>query len=80
MKYGVRNRIRAKVKSVRKGDVISLVKFTVTDPHEMASVLTTESVDHLKVIDVMLLPPLIEMLYFTLVTISDIMHLFSFPN
>ena len=26
-----------------------LVKFTVTDPHEMASVLTTESVDHLNI-------------------------------
>ena len=49
MKYGARNTIRAKVKSVRKGDVMSLVKFIVTDPHEMASVLTTESVDHLNI-------------------------------
>jgi len=49
MKYGARNRIRAKVKSVKKGDVMSLVKFDVTDPHEMASVLTTESVDHLNI-------------------------------
>jgi molybdate transport system regulatory protein len=49
MRYGARNRIRAKVKSVRKGDVMSLVKFIVTDPHEMASVLTTESVDHLNI-------------------------------
>jgi molybdopterin-binding protein len=48
MKYGARNRIRAKVKSIKKGDVMSLVKFTVTDPHEMASVLTTESVKDLK--------------------------------
>ena len=48
MKYGARNRIRAKVKSINKGDVMSLVKFTVTDPHEMASVLTTESVNDLK--------------------------------
>jgi molybdopterin-binding protein len=48
MKYGARNQIRAKVKSINKGDVMSLVKFTVTDPHEMASVLTTESVNHLK--------------------------------
>ena len=47
MKYGARNQIRAKVKSINKGDVMSLVKFTVTDPHDMASVLTTESVDHL---------------------------------
>jgi molybdopterin-binding protein len=49
MKYGARNRIRAKVKSIKKGDVMSLVKFTVTDPHEMASVLTTESVDDLEI-------------------------------
>jgi molybdopterin-binding protein len=48
MKYGARNQIRAKVKSINKGDVMSLVKFTVTDPHDMASVLTTESVNHLK--------------------------------
>jgi len=49
MKYGARNRIRAKVSSIKKGDVMSLVKFTVTEPHEMASVLTTESVDHLNI-------------------------------
>jgi molybdopterin-binding protein len=48
MKYGARNQIRAKVKSINKGDVMSLVKFTVTYPHDMASVLTTESVNHLK--------------------------------
>jgi molybdopterin-binding protein len=49
MKYGARNRIRATVKSVKKGEVMSLIKFTVADPHEMASVLTTESVDDLKI-------------------------------
>jgi molybdopterin-binding protein len=49
MKYGARNKIRAKVKSIKKGDVMSLVKFAVSDPHEMASVLTTESVDHLNI-------------------------------
>lgn len=49
MKYGARNRIRAKVNSIKKGDVMSLVKFSITDPHEMASVLTTESVDDLKI-------------------------------
>jgi molybdopterin-binding protein len=48
MKYGARNRIKAKVKSVKNGDVMSLVKFDVTTPHEMASVLTTESVEHLQ--------------------------------
>lgn len=44
MKYGARNSISAKVKSVKKGDVMSLVWFDVS-PCEMASVLTTESLD-----------------------------------
>lgn len=47
MKYGARNRIAARVKSVQRGEVMSLVKFSVTEPHEMASVLTTESVNDL---------------------------------
>lgn len=49
MEFGARNKIRGKVKSIKKGDVMSLVKYTVTDPHEMASVLTTESLDDLDV-------------------------------
>lgn len=48
MKYGARNRLRAKVTSIKKGDVMSLVKFSVTDPQEMASVLTTESAEELQ--------------------------------
>jgi molybdopterin-binding protein len=48
MKYGARNRIKDKVKSIKNGDVMSLVKFDITTPHEMASVLTTESVEHLQ--------------------------------
>lgn len=47
MKYGARNKITAKVKSVKKGDVMSLVKFDITSPAEMASVLTTESLEDL---------------------------------
>jgi molybdopterin-binding protein len=47
MKYGARNQIRGTVTSVKKGDVMSLVKFKVTDPVEMASVLTTESLEDL---------------------------------
>lgn len=47
MKFGARNTIAAKVKSVKKGDVMSLVKFEVSVPVEMASVLTTESADDL---------------------------------
>jgi len=49
MKYGARNQITGTVKSVKKGDVMSLVKFDVTAPHEMASVLTTESLEDLGV-------------------------------
>lgn len=48
MKYGARNNITATVKSIKKGEVMSLVKFDVTVPSEMASVLTTESVEHLE--------------------------------
>jgi molybdate transport system regulatory protein len=47
MKYGARNRIVAKVTSIKKGDVMSLVKFDVQDPPKMSSVLTTESVEDL---------------------------------
>ncbi|MBD3345832.1 MAG: molybdenum-binding protein [Chitinivibrionales bacterium] len=47
MKYGARNNITAKVQSIKKGDVMSLVKFEVMVPSEMASVLTTESVENL---------------------------------
>jgi molybdate transport system regulatory protein len=48
MKYGARNNIHAKVTSIKKGDVMSLVKFEVTLPAEMASVLTTESVEDMR--------------------------------
>lgn len=48
MKYGARNNVSATVTSVKKGDVISLVTFEVEVPTQMASVLTTESADHLE--------------------------------
>lgn len=48
MKYGARNEVIASVKSVKTGDVMSLVKFDVTQPCEMASVITTESAEHLQ--------------------------------
>jgi molybdate transport system regulatory protein len=47
MKYGARNKIMAKVTSVKKGDIMSLAKFEVTVPIQMASVLTTESLEEL---------------------------------
>lgn len=45
MRYGARNTIKAKVKSVKKGDVMSLVKFEAISATDMSSVLTTESVE-----------------------------------
>ena len=48
MKYGARNCIKGKVTSVKEGDVMSLVKFDVTAPCQMASVLTTESAKDLE--------------------------------
>jgi molybdopterin-binding protein len=48
MKYGARNSLKGRVKSVKRGDIMSLVKFDVTGPAEMASVITTESVDDLE--------------------------------
>ena len=47
MNYGARNKVHAKVTSVKRGDVMSLVKFDVEVPCSMASVLTTESVEEL---------------------------------
>lgn len=47
MKYGARNQISATVTSIQRGDVMSLVKFSVTTPADMASVITTESVGEL---------------------------------
>ena len=48
MKFGARNNLKGKVISVKKGDIMSLVKFKVSKPGELASVLTTESVKELK--------------------------------
>jgi molybdopterin-binding protein len=47
MKYGARNKVSATVKSVKSDEIMSLVKFDVTTPNEMASVLTTESLKDL---------------------------------
>jgi molybdopterin-binding protein len=47
MKYGARNQITGKVTDVKRGDVMSLVKFAVEIPAAMASVITTESLDDL---------------------------------
>jgi molybdate transport system regulatory protein len=47
MKYGARNALTATVTSIKSDEIMSLVKFNVTSPAEMASVLTTESVEQL---------------------------------
>jgi molybdopterin-binding protein len=47
MKHGARNQIMGKVTSIKRGDIMSLIKFAVTTPVEMASVITTESVEAL---------------------------------
>ncbi len=47
MKYGARNAIRAKVKSIKTSEIMSLIKFDISNPAEMASVLTSESVEDL---------------------------------
>ena len=47
MKYGARNKITAKVTLVKSDQIMSLVKFEVTTPAQMASVLTTESLQDL---------------------------------
>ena len=47
MKYGARNKIAAKVTSLKTGDIMSLVKFQVTTPAQMASILSTESLEEL---------------------------------
>ena len=47
MKYGARNKIKAKVTTVKSGDIMSLVKFDVVGSAKMASVLTTESLEEL---------------------------------
>lgn len=47
MKYGARNAIVAKVKSIKSDEIMSLVKFEIIKAEEMASVITTESVEQL---------------------------------
>lgn len=49
MKFGARNKIIGKVSSIKKGDVMSLIKVKITKPIEMGSVITTESLDELEI-------------------------------
>jgi molybdopterin-binding protein len=47
MKHGARNQLMGTVTSVKKGDIMSLIKFEITLPATMASVITTESAEDL---------------------------------
>lgn len=47
MQYGARNQITATVTSIKSDEVMSLAKFDVPASTQMASVLTTESVEEL---------------------------------
>jgi molybdate transport system regulatory protein len=47
MKPGARNQLIGKVTSVKRGDVMSLVKVQVDVSAELSSVITTESADDL---------------------------------
>jgi molybdate transport system regulatory protein len=47
MKIGAQNQIQGRVMSIQRGDVMSLIKFEITTPARMASVITSESVDEL---------------------------------
>ncbi|HXK50378.1 MAG TPA: TOBE domain-containing protein [Clostridiales bacterium] len=47
MKHGARNTITAKVISIKKDEIMSLIKYEVVLPAEMASVITTESAEAL---------------------------------
>ena len=47
MKAGARNNLTAKITSITSDKVMSLIKFEVTVPAKMASVVTTESVQDL---------------------------------
>ena len=47
MKVGARNRIVGKVKDIKKGGVMCLVKLTIPAQSSMASVMTIESLKEL---------------------------------
>jgi len=47
MKSSTKNLMKAKVKSVQRGDFMSLVKFNVPSPVEMTSFLDVNSAEHL---------------------------------
>ena len=49
MKYGARNKITARVTSIKSDEIMSLLKFEAVGSPQLASVLTTESLEDLGV-------------------------------
>ncbi len=47
MKIGAQNNIRAKVKSIKGNEIMSVIKFDVIEAKEMSAVITSDSVDSL---------------------------------
>jgi molybdopterin-binding protein len=47
VKYGARNQLRGEVVEIKKGMVMCEVKVRVTNPAQMTSVMTLESLDEL---------------------------------
>ncbi len=43
MKYGVRNSLKATVKNVKQGDIMSQVECVLTDAGDVTSILSTDS-------------------------------------
>lgn len=44
MKIGTQNNIRAKVKSIKGNEIMSVIKFDVIEAKEMSAVITSDSV------------------------------------
>jgi molybdopterin-binding protein len=49
MKYGARNQIPATVTSIKKDGVVALVNLKVTEPANMGSVMTIDSLNDLNI-------------------------------
>lgn len=47
MKIGAQNNIKAKVKSIKGNEIMSVIKFDVLEAKEMSAVITSDSVDDL---------------------------------
>ena len=51
MKYGARNQMKATVTRLKKGDVMSQVSLELEGPASLSSVLTTESLEDLGLVE-----------------------------